>query len=169
MSEKREVSINALQKLPGKGKISDYKDRTDPKYVGPGTWDFLTRLAVKATTSKLELEFKRELTEACEGYPCHVCAGHCKEYMKNHPVDKYFGMFITIEGKKIMIGMFIWIWKFHNAVNARLNKPIMDWDTAYNTFYPGEVLLCSAACMAAEEKINPVKSNKKGVPKKKKH
>lgn len=166
MATKREVSIPALQKLPGKGKISDYKDRTDPKYVGPGTWDFLTRLAVKAVNSKLELEFKRELTEACEGYPCHVCAGHCKEYMKNHPVDKYFGMFIMVNGQKVMIGMFIWIWKFHNAVNARLGKPIMDWDTAYNTFYPGDILICSAACMEAEQELPKTIKKKKDKKKK---
>ena len=150
----KQLDIRNLQKLNTKVKISDYKDRTDPKYVGPGTWDLLTRLAKNAITHELELEFEREMTEACIHYPCGNCAEHCKAYIEKNPIRDYYGYYIIINEQKVMIGMFVWIWKFHNAVNARLNKPIMDWDTAYNIYYPSDSLYCSSACMEAEHEIN---------------
>lgn len=150
MSEIKIFSLTTIgNKKSNKNDIST-KDRTDPKYIGPGTWDTLTRLAVKAITNKLEKEFKREMTETCENFPCHICAGHCKKYIEENPIEKNYGKFIIVDGKKFMIGMFMWIWKFHNAVNARLNKNIMSWDTAYNMYYTTNELFCSAACMDAE-------------------
>lgn len=158
-----EISINSLQNKKFSSSLKDYKDRTDPKYSGPGTWDTLTRLAVNAITHELEIEFNREMTQTCVGFPCHVCAGHCQKYIKENPIENNYGKYIIIDGKKIMIGMFIWIWKFHNVVNERLNKPLMSWDTAYNLYYQPTDLFCSTACMEAEMPKETVKTKFKMV------
>lgn len=126
---------------------SQYKDHTDPKYTGPGTWNMLHRLAFKARDSPSQLNYIAVMKETCYGFNCVVCRGHCTEYIKNHPLEEYLGTKITVEGKNLDLGMFVWTWKFHNAVNARLQKPIMSWVTAYNLYSETQNLVCSKSCL----------------------
>ena len=132
--------------------LSDYKDTTDPKYIGPGTWDVIHRRAFKAQTREQQIAFISFMKDICYGFPCSVCRGHCTEHIKNHPMEEYLGILINIESKQIALGMFVWSWKFHNAVNARIGKPIMSWETAYNLYVDGESPVCSKNCLAAGDK-----------------
>lgn len=45
--------------------------------------------------------------------PCPECRGHLVEYLKQFPV--------AIESKDALVE---WTWRFHNATNTRLNKPL---------------------------------------------
>lgn len=132
------------------GILSDYKDRTDPKYIGPGTWDVIHRRAFKARTRAQQLSFAEFMKDVCHTFPCFVCKGHCTEYIKNHPLEEHIGVLVDINGEQIALGIFVWTWKFHNAVNARLGKPIMSWETAYNIFSDTENLVCSKNCLEAD-------------------
>ena len=148
---KRLIYIKDLEDEPGaSGLLSQYKDHTDPKYIGPGTWDVTHRRAFKARTHEQQVLFIEYMKDICYGFPCIVCKGHCTEYIKNHPMEDYLDILVDINGEKLQLGMFIWCWKFHNAVNARLNKPLMSWDTAYNLFNESESLVCSKNCLEAE-------------------
>lgn len=126
-------------------------DITNPKYVGPGTWNVIHRHAFNARTKERQLSFIDLMNEICSGFPCKICSGHCADYIKNNPMHEYLGVTITINGESLPIGMFIWTWKFHNAVNKRLNKPIMDWNTAYNFYSQKDYALCSSTCMASSD------------------
>jgi hypothetical protein len=92
----------------------------------------------------------------CEKFPCSVCANHCKDYVKNNKIEKYIGVSIEINGEQKQLGMFIWSWKFHNAVNHRTKdkngapKKLMSWDTAYNMFSNNKHM-CSAKCLEAKD------------------
>lgn len=154
---RKPVDLNKLIKEPGAtGIISDYKDYTDPKYVGPGTWNVIHRTAFNAQTHQLQLQFIDNMKLICKGFPCTVCKGHCTKYIEDNPMEEYLDVSIEMEGKKMALGMFIWSWKFHNAVNARpnLNKPIMTWDTAYNLYSGTESLVCSKHCTEVESEKN---------------
>jgi len=141
------IYVKDLISEPGAtGILSDYQDHTDPKYIGPGTWNILHRRAFKARTKKQQLEFIEFMKDVCYGFPCFVCKGHCTEYIKNHPMEEYVGMLVDINDQRIALGLFVWTWKFHNAVNTRINKPIMGWDTAYNLYSDKENLVCSKNC-----------------------
>lgn len=129
--------------------IGQFKDHTDPKYVGPGTWNVIHRLSFKARTPEQQRRFIDEMKEICYGFPCNVCMGHCTEYIKNHPIEDYLGTLVDINGEKMALGIFVWTWKFHNAVNKRISKPIMSWDTAYNLYSDSENLICSKNCLEA--------------------
>ena len=129
--------------------LSDYKDSTDPKYIGPGTWNVIHREAYKARTSPQQLKFIELMKNICYGFPCFTCKGHCTEHIKNHPLEEYLGVLVDINGQRLPIGLFVWTWKFHNAVNARIGKPIMSWDTAYNLYSENEALVCSKNCLDA--------------------
>lgn len=127
------------------------RDYTDPKYIGPGTWNVLHRRAVKSNSHKEQLDFIEFMKDICDGFPCVICKNHCEEYIKNHPMDEYLDIKVDINGDKKSLGMFIWTWKFHNAVNTRIKKPIMSWDTAYNIYMEKESLVCSKNCADSED------------------
>ena len=123
-----------------------FKDHTNPEYVGPGTWNSIHRLAFLATTKEKQDCFVKTMKEICDGFPCLNCRYHCSEYITNHPMEEYKDKMVDINGEKQPLGLFLWSWKFHNAVNARLNKPIMSWDTAYNLYSDNNNLVCSKSC-----------------------
>jgi hypothetical protein len=144
-----------------------FKDNTDPKYVGPGTWSVIHKRAYKATTKKLQKEFIEFMKETCYEFPCTVCRGHCTEYINNHPLEEYLNNSVEIGGKKEKLGMFVWSWKFHNAVNMRLGKPIMDWDTAHSLYSnDSDEMVCSESCKEADGTSKaPENSHKAHIPK----
>lgn len=133
-----------------RGILANFKDHTDPVYIGPGTWNVIHRIAFKSRTREEQLNFIQLMKDICYGFPCSLCKGHCTEYIKNHPMEEYIDTTLEVKGEKIVMGMFVWTWKFHNAVNARIKKPIMSWDTAYNLYSDSESLVCSKNCLQAE-------------------
>jgi len=137
---------NMLKDPQAKGVASDFKDHTDPEYVGPGTWNSIHRLAFKARTKHLQQNFVETMKEICQSFPCVNCQYHCSEYIKNHPIEEFVDISIDINDEKLPLGLFVWSWKFHNSVNARLKKPLMSWDTAYNLYSDDSHLVCSETC-----------------------
>jgi hypothetical protein len=144
----KSIPVEKLQSEPG-APANKFKDNSDPAYVGPGYWVALTTEAFKADTKEKQLQWIKFMRNACVNFPCKVCANHCQEYMKTSPPEDFLNVTIEINGEKKQLGMFIWIWRFHNVVNARLNKPIMSWDTAYNMYAPSNNLICSRTCLDA--------------------
>lgn len=148
--ERRTINISELKKEKGSGK-EEFKDYTDPKYIGPGTWNTIHRYAFIVRLPSEQKNFIKFMKDICSGFPCTVCRGHCTEYIKNNPMEQYIDVGININGETVILGLFIWSWKFHNAVNARLKKPIMSWDTAYNLYSNTENLVCSSSCTESEK------------------
>lgn len=145
------LTIDLLKAEPNaNGQIGQYKDHTDPKYTGPGTWNVIHRLAMQAQTTEKQQTFIQEMTLICHGFPCSVCQNHCRQYLISHPMEEYVNVIIQIDGQPKNLGLFIWSWRFHNAVNTRLKKPLMSWETAYNLFSEKAALLCSDSCLNAE-------------------
>jgi hypothetical protein len=139
-------------------------DITDPKYIGPGIWMLLHQKGSKANTKEKQKEFIQFVKDVYENFPCNFCRGHFKVYIQEHPLEKYLNVYLVGEnGKKIMIGMFLWSWKFHNAVNHRLQKPMMNWDTAYEMYYvlpTTEKKICSKECTEAAGEGSPKQKDK---------
>jgi hypothetical protein len=146
------INVKDLTSEPGAtAKLSDFRDHTDPKYIGPGTWDLLHRQAFQARTHDKQISTIAFIKDVCYGFPCKVCKGHSTEYIKNHPLEEYLDILVDIGGQRILLGIFVWTWKFHNAVNARLKKPIMSWDTVYNLYSDSDTLICSKSCLEADD------------------
>lgn len=126
-------------------------DTTDPKYVGPGTWYVIHRLAFLANDTKSQKIFIKTMSDICDGFPCTVCRGHCKEYISNNPMENFLDKKMMVDGSLKNLGMFMWTWNFHNAVNIRIGKRVVNWDTAYNLYANDDSLICSQACLEAED------------------
>lgn len=134
------------------GKLSDYADATNPKYIGPGIWSIMHRRARRLRTHEQQVQFIDFVKDICYGFPCKVCKGHCSDYIKAHPLEEFIDVYMEIDGKLVLLGLFVWTWRFHNSVNGRLSKPLMSWDTAYNLYTEGDTLICNKNCLGAETK-----------------
>ena len=128
------------------------KNNTNPKYIGPGTWNVIHTLAYNATTKELKEAFMTHMTIICNQFPCETCREHCKKYLKENPMSEYLN--VVTEGKKL--GLFTWTWQFHNAVNYRIGKPILSWDMALHIYdqYKNEKSdgVCSQECSDPDHK-----------------
>jgi len=121
---------------------------TDPTRFGPGLWFSIHFKGIRATTEKKIACFIEYMDELSKNLPCMECRTHYQDYISKHPIIDYS----DIKGKDgNPIGMFMWSWKFHNAVNLRLGKKHVDWDTAYNMFSSTESNFCSADCSSSGE------------------
>jgi hypothetical protein len=129
---------------------SDFKDRTDPKYVGPGTWNTIHQRAYKARTHEEQVDFIRFMKDTCHEFPCSICRGHCTKYIQDNPMEDYLDVAVEVDGTKQQLGMFLWSWKFHNTVNNRLRKPIMSWATAVSMYGGHDTGVCSKNCTDAD-------------------
>lgn len=93
-------------------------------------------MAYNANDDQSKTTFINFLNLLREHYPCAKCRKHMNDYIQANPVHAHW------HHDK---GFFKWSWVFHNAVNQRLGKPLVDYDTAEAT-HVGGVHVCTAGC-----------------------
>lgn len=91
--------------------------RGPPSSWGPPAWGWLHREAIAypqaPTFADGQLAFRRIWAFVAQ-LPCARCRSHAIQYILARPPD-------LASSKKLQE----WMWRFHNAVNARLGKPLM--------------------------------------------
>ena len=127
---------------------------TDPKSFGPGLWLHIHSKARRATDDRKMRAFAEDMQEIVADIKCNECRGHATKYLAEHPIEENFLLTEEEDGVEVNIGCFFWTWNFHNAVNARLRKPIVDWETAKSLFQLGEARsdVCTEDCGKASLK-----------------
>jgi hypothetical protein len=120
---------------------------TDPKYIGPGVWYSIHLKAYEAVNDNKIESFIDYMYLLAEKFPCSKCRTHINAYIDSHPFED---LRYLENSNKRNVGMFKWSWLFHNAVNTRLHKNIVDWETAWG-MYDVEIEVCSKNCDAVEE------------------
>jgi hypothetical protein len=128
---------------------------SNPKYIGAGFWCFLHLLAKHAVTTDKKESFIDNMYLLSVEFPCGNCRNHIQAYLNEHPFEPF--MNLTNE-KGEEIGMFKWLWMFHNAVNARLHKPIVDWDTAWEMYDTGREV-CTNCSVSRNNSPNASREN----------
>lgn len=96
--------------------------------LGPGIWHVLHKLGLEAQDENEITCYIWMVYRTIETLDCS-CKHHAIEYAQNNPPE-LFRNIIDDEGKQI--GMFLWSFLFHNNVNLRLNKPLLNFDQAYS-------------------------------------
>lgn len=99
----------------------------DPKSWGSHIWATIHVLALKAD----KINFITFLDSLENLLPCKKCRDHFKEYTKKNPF------------KSSHLSAFAWTVEFHNAVNKRLGKSIIDLDSARSLWLTET---CSYSC-----------------------
>lgn len=116
---------------------------SDPKIIGPGIWFIIHSTGKKAINDETKRQFIDLMNMLRKEFPCEKCRGHIDEYMTKNPIEEYYNLKGDNDEE---IGMFKWSWMFHNAVNTRIGKPYVDWETAYNMFSDSGIMVCSRDC-----------------------
>lgn len=106
---------------------------SDPKKLG-AIWFTIHIMAKHADTIERKNQFIDYMYLLSAEFPCGKCRLHIQEYLKANPFEPFMNM---VNEKGEDIGMFNWSWLFHNTVNIRLNKPYVDWDTAWQMYDSG--------------------------------
>ena len=92
--------------------------KPEPKDVwAPREWYKLHWCAIRYPSNPTEAEKKRMLLlfwNCIHNLPCGYCLKHAKKYTRSYPPD-----FSGSEEFQT------YLWRFHNAVNKRLGKPLM--------------------------------------------
>ena len=89
---------------------------------GPATWAMLHCLVLKIKDNppiKTLNSLKEIITYICDNLPCPYCAAHARTIIQK-------SNFIKISD---MLTLRTFIFEFHNKVNEKLKKPIMDYST----------------------------------------
>jgi len=108
------------------------------KTFGPGLWH-----SIHITALLIDQEiFLKWIKIQVASIPCPTCKEHASQYLLENPPEKYENVYDTNHN---LIGMFKWSWKFHNDVNLRLKKPLLDYTTAYS-IYNSEANECPEVC-----------------------
>lgn len=110
---------------------------SDSKIWGPGVWWNIHILALRANTQEKINEYIDYIKYILPKLPCLTCRNHATEYLKKHPLEEFIN---------INEGMFRWSWIFHNEVNVRLGKQIINYYTAINLFEDNESEICTDTC-----------------------
>ncbi len=105
---------------------------TNPSIFGPGMWYKIHSDAIVCTTLTLKQSFAFNMNALCNNFKCLECKGHFRQFLDTHPIQNYFN--IIDKGKDV--GIFKWSWEFHNHVNQRLNKPLLNFEESYNLYKP---------------------------------
>lgn len=116
---------------------------TDPAIIGPGAWYIIHLKAKFAVTKSKKDDFIEFMDILSVEFPCKKCRNHIRKYIDSHPIKDFYNL-KNNDGEEI--GMFKWSWMFHNAVNTRLGKPYVDWDTAWNMYDSDDNHVCNQSC-----------------------
>ena len=110
-----------------------------------GIWFMIHILAMNAKDYNGQRNFIYTIHKLADNFLCSTCKMHFKEYLKNNPIENYIH---HQDEKGNNIGCFKWSVDFHNAVNARINKPVLDWTTAFNMYHGVDESggVCNADC-----------------------
>ncbi len=138
--------VTKITSLPGNilsQEMTGNKFPTDPKIFGPGTWFNMHIVALDADTPEKIQHFIIYIRMIVTKLPCRGCSSHAIKYVETNSPEQFVNL-TDKTGKNI--GMFKWSWMFHNDVNNRLGKPIINWDTAYSMYKDDEMAICPIGC-----------------------
>ena len=115
-----------------------------PTSFGPGLWFAIHTTAKNAVSEDMKKNFILWIQNTVDSIKCANCRSHATEYVRTHPIEPYFN--ILDEETGLDVGIFIWTWIFHNAVNTRVGKSFLSKETAMSFFYDDEFSVCNENC-----------------------
>ena len=97
---------------------------TDKEYWGPRVWSLLHHMSDASNRRDVLLLWNSVLRATNAVIPCELCRRHMHDYWLQHPlVVKNWG---TLTGEQVRTRIRESVCRFHNSVNGRLEKPIVD-------------------------------------------
>lgn len=120
---------NIITSFPSNPIVTSFP--SNPIVFGPGIW-FTFHIMGLLSTDDITINcYINFITDIIDKLPCLDCRKHAQKYLKNEPPQTY-RFYEDEKGHKN--GMFYWSWKFHNSVNIRLGKDLLQYDDALSMY-----------------------------------
>ena len=103
---------------------------------GPGRWINIHTQSVRYL-DRIHHEFPDYIKYELSTITCPECHEHARIYFKNNFKRLLNYLTITNDNDEF-IGPALWTMEFHNFVNERLNKPLMNWENFYEIYISKE-------------------------------
>ena len=126
------MSLNKMNPTAPTFNSSKYGELPDQQVLGPGQWFTIHKIAKCAINETKKQFFVEFMDDVCEEMRCGRCKLHMTEYMRANPFSPFWNL---RDRDGTQIGMFKWTWIFHNSVNERIGKQLVDWETAKHMYY----------------------------------
>lgn len=124
------------------------KEPTNPEYIGPGSWVLLHRKSYLCITIEDNKKMLSFFYDVVNNFGCKKCRKNSQEYISKNDPEKYVTEKIFSEkGEFFYLGMFYYIWKFHNEVNKRSSKKEISLEEAI--FLHSDQENCNEVCTKA--------------------
>lgn len=112
----------------------------DPKIFGPGGWDRIHIDATRCTSKSWYGRYDEDVRFYASKIHCKDCKEHFLKLLDSDPPLKRK----TVYKDGVDVTMFYWSVDAHNAVNRRLKKKEVAYETAYDFYYNGKG--CDSNC-----------------------
>ena len=122
----------------------------DIKQIGPGLWHLLHTSAAAAKTDEKIVEFEKILQLVKITIKCEECRNDLQAFMDKNPLKNYLEL---KSRRNDIVGVYVWTWKLHNHVNAKLNKPILDLAETYK-YFSNDNSVCFACLSSSIRRID---------------
>lgn len=138
---------------------SSFQHISNPNVFGPGSWDFIHIITYDVKSHEDEIHACRLIRLRIDTIPCEKCYKEATAYLSENPIEKHMG--IIVDGEQYR-GLFAWGWKFHNFVNKRLGKTLLNYKTALR-FYSERKERCTASGVCSGDSASTPVVEKKGI------
>lgn len=122
------------------------KHMSDPTVIGPGTWYVLHTMAANVSSLNDLHEAIKSFSVLIDNFKCMNCRGHAQKYKSEHNLVGVIHCKHKDHVGGIEMCLFKWSVDFHNFVNARLNKPIVNYLDAYPYYKDSQYDVCESDC-----------------------
>lgn len=133
--------------------ITHLKRHQKPEFNGPGIWYCIHTKAARIKNYNDMLDCIKDIKMYIETFKCATCHNHATEYERLHPLNHCLDCKHNTHKGGLEMCLFKWTVDFHNAVNSRLKKPVIGYETAYEFYADKMFLPCTDDC-GSEEKTN---------------
>lgn len=107
---------------------------SNPEKVGTGVWFFLHLKSRHANDDASIQDFLKDFELTIKHFPCLKCRKHAYEYIRDNNPLTYVNYTYDDGQGPVRLGMFRYIWEFHNTVNSKSGKPLISWEDALKIF-----------------------------------
>jgi len=92
---------------------------------GRGIWYTIHLLAFHANTDLLKNAFIITIGQLADHFGCETCKVHFKKFITDVPIKPFLPQ---------EYGVFKWTVELHNAINKKLNKPVVKYEDALSSY-----------------------------------
>lgn len=121
-------------------KNKKHDDNHDMEDIGRGLWYSLHILSCYIFTREEGNKRIASILLLLYSITCSECSSHIMEYLSKNPIENTIDDYDRNYG---FLGLAKYMWGFHNIVNIRKGRQIMNWDSFMDMYFINKSVSCN--------------------------